>query len=162
MVELRPEDVERVARTVHDLLRGSLDGESPYRAQSYEELDGHIKEANRQQIRRAPLILAELGFRVEHKDCDGALPEVRLSGALPEVRLSEEEIERASVAEHEGWRRQKIATGYRFGPVRDDLARTHPSLVPWEELTDSVRNLDRQRVRLLPWIASMLKLKVQR
>lgn len=145
--------MERVARTVHDLLRGSLDGESPYRAQSYEELDDHIKEANRQQIRRAPLILAELGFRVEHKDC---------SGALPEVRLSEEEIERASVAEHEGWRRQKTANGYRFGPVRDDLARTHPSLVPWEELTDSVRNLDRQRVRLLPWIASMLKLKVQR
>lgn len=153
MVEIRAEDIERVAREVHELLRGSLDGGSPYRAQAYDELDDHIKEANRQQIRRAPVLLAELGYRVEQDD--------RATGRQ-EVCLTEEEIERASIAEHEGWMRQKTSDGYRFGPVRDDLTRTHPSLVPWEELTDSVRDLDRQRVRLLPWIARELKLRIMR
>lgn len=153
MVEIRTEDVERVAREVHELLRGSLDGGSPYRAQAYADLDGHIKEANRQQVLRAPALLAELGYRVEQDD--GLT-------ATPAFDLTEEEIERASIAEHEGWMRQKISAGYRFGPVRDDLTRKHPYLVPWEELTDSVRDLDRQRVRLLPWIARELGLRVLR
>lgn len=153
MVEIRAEDVERVAGEVHELLRRSLDAGSPYRTQSYNDLDDHMKEANRQQIRRAPALLAELGYRVEQDD--------RVT-RRPAVRLTAEEVESASIAEHEGWMREKISAGYRFGPVRDDVTRTHPSLVPWEDLTDAVRELDRQRVRLLPWIARELGLRVLR
>jgi RyR domain len=153
MVEIRTEDVERVAREVHEMLRGSLDGGSPYRAQAYDDLDDHIKEANRQQVLRAPALLAELGYRVEQGDGPAA---------ATALDLTDEEIERASIAEHEGWMRQKTSAGYRYGPVRDDLTRAHPYLVPWEELTESVRALDRQRVRLLPWIAHELGLRVTR
>ena len=153
MLDIQADDVERVARMVHELLRGSLDSGSPYGLQAYEDLPDHIKEANRQQVLRAPELLAALGYRLERSD---------EATERPAVQLTEAEIEEASVAEHEGWMRQKSASGYRYGAVRDDSKRTHPSLVPWDQLPASVRELDRQRVRLLPWIARELRLRAER
>lgn len=153
MAELRDDDVERVAGMVHELLRRSLAGESPYRFQAFEELGSHIREANRQQVLRAPGLLTALGFHVERDDS---------AKDRPTIDLTEAEVEQASIAEHHGWMRQKFSAGYRYGAVRDDLNRIHPSLVPWEQLSEEVRELDRQRVRLLPWIARELGLRVNR
>jgi hypothetical protein len=35
---------------------------------------------------------------------------------------------------HEGWMKQKIADGWHHGSVKDADAKTHPCLVPFEEL----------------------------
>ena len=35
---------------------------------------------------------------------------------------------------HEQWMLNKIAQGYTYGPVRDHEKKTHPSLVPFEQL----------------------------
>lgn len=153
MMELREDDVERVAGMIHELLRGSPDGGSPYRLQAFEDLDSHIKDANRQQVLRAPGLLTTLGFHLERDDP---------AKKWPAIDLTEAEVEEASIAEHDGWMRQKFSAGYRYGAVRDDLDRTHPSLVPWEQLSEAVREQDRQRVRLLPWIARELGLRVTR
>jgi hypothetical protein len=153
MLDIQAKDVELVARMVHELLRRSLDFGSPYGLQAYEDLPDHIKVANRQQVLRAPELLTALGYHVEHDD---------KARERPAVHLTEAEIEQASIAEHEGWMRQKTSAGYRYGELRDDPNRTHPSLVPWDQLPESVRELDRQRVRLLPWIARELRLRVER
>ncbi len=44
---------------------------------------------------------------------------------------------------HEVWQRQRLADGWTFGPERDDARRLHPSLVPYDELSDSERQYDR-------------------
>lgn len=44
---------------------------------------------------------------------------------------------------HEGWSAQRIADGWRYGPQRDDVAKTHPCLVPYEELSESEKDYDR-------------------
>jgi hypothetical protein len=43
---------------------------------------------------------------------------------------------------HEVWARQRISDGWTYGPVRDDQLKQHPSLVPYEELSESERNYD--------------------
>jgi hypothetical protein len=35
---------------------------------------------------------------------------------------------------HEGWSRHKVATGWVFGDVKDEAAKTHPCLVPYDQL----------------------------
>lgn len=35
---------------------------------------------------------------------------------------------------HEGWVRDKLADGWVYGPVKDSAKKTHPFLVPFEEL----------------------------
>ncbi|HYC59201.1 MAG TPA: RyR domain-containing protein [Thermoanaerobaculia bacterium] len=45
---------------------------------------------------------------------------------------------------HELWAAQRIAAGWSYGPKRDDSAKHHPCLVPYEELPDAEREYDRQ------------------
>ena len=48
---------------------------------------------------------------------------------------------------HEVWAAGRIAEGWTYGPERDDAARRHPCLVPYEELSDSEREYDRATSR---------------
>jgi hypothetical protein len=52
-----------------------------------------------------------------------------LSGATPEEH-------------HEAWMMQKIADGWVHGPVKDGEAKTHPCLVPYDELSQGQRLKD--------------------
>jgi RyR domain len=44
---------------------------------------------------------------------------------------------------HDAWSRQRLADGWRYGPRRDDAGKTHPGLVPYDELTESEKEYDR-------------------
>lgn len=43
---------------------------------------------------------------------------------------------------HEGWLAEKIATGWKYGPVRDPEKREHPCMVPYAELPAEQRAKD--------------------
>jgi len=45
---------------------------------------------------------------------------------------------------HENWAKLRIAEGWHYGPRRDDREKEHPSLVPYEQLSESERQYDRQ------------------
>ena len=44
---------------------------------------------------------------------------------------------------HEVWASSRIAQGWTWGPVRSDAFKTHPSLVPYEELPEEEKQYDR-------------------
>lgn len=44
---------------------------------------------------------------------------------------------------HEVWARSRMAEGWTWGPERDDAARRHPCLVPYDELPESEKEYDR-------------------
>jgi class 3 adenylate cyclase len=44
---------------------------------------------------------------------------------------------------HEIWAQQRISEGWKFGPQRDDIRKEHPGLVPYEELSESEKQYDR-------------------
>ena len=58
----------------------------------------------------------------------------------PELQALAEEIARNV---HEVWSASRIAEGWTYGPRRDDRAKTHPCLVPYEELSESEKGYDR-------------------
>lgn len=45
---------------------------------------------------------------------------------------------------HENWARQRMDEGWRYGPERNDERKEHPSLVPYEELSESEKDYDRR------------------
>ena len=44
---------------------------------------------------------------------------------------------------HEVWAATRIAQGWTYGVRRDDAAKHHPCLVPYDDLTDEEREFDR-------------------
>lgn len=74
--------------------------------------------------------------------------------------LTEEQVERAAVAEHERWMTYTRGLGYRWGPTRDDVALTHPDLVPWDDLDEPTRDKDRERVRAIPSLLASVGLEL--
>lgn len=45
---------------------------------------------------------------------------------------------------HENWARQRMDDGWRYGPRRDDAKKEHPSLVPYERLSEKEKEYDRR------------------
>lgn len=56
----------------------------------------------------------------------------------------EELIEEMARNVHDVWAQGRIAEGWTYGRQRDDKGKTHPCLVPYEELPDIEREYDRQ------------------
>ena len=44
---------------------------------------------------------------------------------------------------HEVWAQSRIAEGWTYGPVRDDIKKEHPCLVPYNELPEIEKEYDR-------------------
>ena len=44
---------------------------------------------------------------------------------------------------HEIWAQGRVAEGWTYGPARDDEKKTTPGLVPYDQLTDSEKQYDR-------------------
>lgn len=63
---------------------------------------------------------------------------------LPEAL--DELVEQMARNVHEVWSQGRISQGWRYGARRDDSLKTHPCLVPYEELPETEREYDRQTV----------------
>lgn len=44
---------------------------------------------------------------------------------------------------HEVWAKNRMNDGWTYGAVRDDVAKKHPCLVPYDELPESEKHYDR-------------------
>jgi voltage-gated potassium channel Kch len=72
----------------------------------------------------------------------------------PQFAFQPDELEYLAELEHQRWIANRLQTGWTWGPVRDDEARAHPSLVPWKELSTTERNKDRAAVlTIMPMLA---------
>jgi hypothetical protein len=66
------------------------------------------------------------------------------------VEFTGEQVEELARRGHDRWQDERRQAAWRYGPVRDAHAKLSPYLVPWDELIEDVRNLDRDAVRLIP------------
>ena len=132
---------EALARQVHAdyVAARHAAGESPPLALPWEELPEEARERSRATVDEIALKLGRTGLR--------AVPHALAPGVS--ATLAPAELELLATLEHERWLAERRDDGWTQGP-RDDAARSHPSLVPWSELTESEREKDRDIVRAIP------------
>ena len=76
--------------------------------------------------------------------------------------FTKEEGEILAEMEHERWMQEKITDGWSYGSERNDEKRIHPSMVPYEQLSDSEKEKDRDTVRNIPRILSLIDFQIYR
>ena len=106
----------------------------------WDELSEESKDVNRQQADHIAVKLRAIRCRAELL-ADATEP--------PVTAFTAEEIEAMARMEHQRWCASKWLAGWRHGP-RHDAKRVHDNLVPWEQLSEPLREYDRDPARQIP------------
>lgn len=135
--------LELLARGIHDSYRerrrATLHGDDASLA-DWDELPETLRASNRDQAAHIADKLHLIGCGVV--SYQGRTP--------PPFHFTPDEIERLARIEHDRWADERIHQGWKPGLQRDAKAKTTPYLVPWEKLSEPVRELDRDAVREIP------------
>ena len=116
------------------------------------ELAENIKESNRQQADHILDKLRAIGCGIRPMTGDEPAP----------IEFDEDEIEIMAVMEHDRWMAERRLDGWVYGLERDHDRNTSPSLVPYDELPEDVKDYDRRAVRAIPEILALAKFEVYR
>jgi RyR domain len=143
-----PERIEAVdeqfARSIHGAYvaqakaRGETQETNPSMV-PWEKLPADLRQANIAQAADIGAKLAAIGAVV--------IPE---SPAAPVFAFTDREVEFLSQLEHQRWMRERIDAGWTYGEPRDNKRKIHPDLRDWADLSEEVRDKDRDAIRSLP------------
>jgi len=116
------------------------------------KLPPHLRESNRKQADDIRRKLESIGCRI--------VPAGEAGGEAFE--FTAEELERLAEEEHDRWVREREADGWRYAPEKDIVRKLSPFLVPWERLSEDIREHDRNAVRAIPRVLAAAGLAVRR
>jgi hypothetical protein len=125
----RGEDLARALHAAYRAAQGA--GGSDAASADWEGLPDNLRRANRAAAAHIPVYEMLLA---------------RLSDQGSAVSPSPEVLEQLAPIEHRRWVAERIHEGWHHGPVRDNLRRRHPSLVPFDRLSAEERQKDRDAV----------------
>lgn len=106
----------------------------------WEELDETFRRSNRGAA-------FDIGPKLREVHC---AVEPMADWDAPVFAFDGEEVERLARMEHERWCKDRTGDGWVYAPVKNVEKKEHPDLVSWEELSDEVKDKDREAVRLIP------------
>jgi hypothetical protein len=120
--------------------------------QPWEALREDLRESNRKQA-------DDIGAKLRAINC-GMMPVADREPGT--ITFTPAEIETMSEMEHERWMVERRLAGWVYGPERDVARKITPYLAPWTELTDDVKEWDREAVRAIPEVLAQAKFEVYR
>lgn len=150
-------DLELLAEKIHEMYYNVQikAGETPEKNSSlkpWHELPEDLKDSNRQQAYHIKFKLNAFGYDIIEKD--SILNEIIFT-KNPDL------LEKMSKAEHIRWVDEKLLKGWSFAPgKKDPVKRTHPDLIPYEELDEPTKQKDRDTILNIPEILSLSGKKI--
>jgi serine phosphatase RsbU (regulator of sigma subunit) len=107
----------------------------------FDDLPDDIKYSNIDNAVHIPTKLLSIGYKIR---------QVKKGFKPFALHLNHEEIETMSRVEHIRWSWEKRLNGWAYGNSKDEIKKTHPSLIPYEQLSESEKQKDRELVKLIP------------
>lgn len=134
---------DEIAQTIHEHYCDSIaaqgrDPTSEPAGQPWPQLANSYRQANRHQ---ADHLWAKLALT----DCHAVAEEM-----VDSFAFTPREVERLALIEHQRWAADRYLDGWTHAPVRDNALKHHPQLIPYADLSDPMKDLDRFAVRGVP------------
>ncbi|HTH49559.1 MAG TPA: RyR domain-containing protein, partial [Candidatus Limnocylindria bacterium] len=131
---------EVLARALHqDYLESAGEKTDSDAAVAWEDLSAEMQEANRNEANHIAIKLKAAGLHLVPLTALEAEP----------FSFTPDEVEQLAMLEHDRWVKERTALGWTPGP-RNAENKTNPNLVPWSELPEASREMNRASVRQLP------------
>jgi hypothetical protein len=153
---------ERAARLIHDRYASQTERRTAA-TRPWADLDEFYRGSNRRAVQNALWMVEKIGGHTWNTFGTpvNSVSVTGLHGLPPLEQLSLMGFDRATAlamarAEHEDWCRYYRASGWTYGPVRDDTAKVHDKLVDWATVEADPKLLD-SAVRSLAATLSKLR-----
>lgn len=147
-------NIEILARKIHEnynALQLARHPAMPLQHPTWDNLPDSLKYSNIRQAQSIPEKLAKVGCFI-----GSAAPDA----IMKPYTLSEEEVEILSRYEHDLWVAERRKTGWTLGAEKNAELKITPYLVPYEELTEDIKELDRDTIRGIPSLLHSVGLEV--
>lgn len=153
-VTARPElkDLEKLARAIHELYNEKQLERYPNQPLKYPDFDkltDSLKYSNLRQAMDIPEKLRQMGFVMRS-----------IGNGDPVKSIPEEYIEYLAEQEHEAWVAERVASGWVAGDRVDAGKKITPYLVPYDELPEEIKQLDRDPVQNIPLLLERIGMAV--
>ena len=87
--------------------------------------------------------LGWVGFQIAAGQPYNEIPsEDQLKSLHDAIKNREGKTKLSPEEEHDNWMRFKLADGWKYGKVKDETAKTHPDILPFEELPEIEQRKD--------------------
>jgi hypothetical protein len=149
------EKLDQLAKMVHQsyINKRTREGAKPQSDPAlvpWGQLGEGLKESNRQQADHIAVKLRAIGC--------GMIP-ADSSANRPERTINASELEVLAKMEHARWNADRFLAGWTLGDKNTAELKT-PYLVSWEELSEEIRDYDREPVRNLPALAREMGMRI--
>jgi hypothetical protein len=137
------ERLDRLAQAVHEFysLGQIKQGRRDESTVAWAVLPPEYRESSRANADHIPIKLRVIGARLAPRD----------TVAEPITEFTGEQIKILAEMEHARWVAERRLSGWTSGP-KDVRKRTNPNLVPWCDLGEKTKEIDRNTVRDIPRI----------
>lgn len=147
---------ETLARQIHHEYvtkqreKGISEQENPSTV-PWNKLTDSLQESNRNQAKHI----------MEKIDSIGCDISILMDWRDPLFEFEPEELENLSRTEHDRWVEDRIKLGWKQGP-RDVANKITPYLIPYDELTEEIKELDRDAIRNIPLLLAKTGFSIYR
>ena len=115
------------------------------------KLELHFRVSNIAAATHGLMMLGQLGYAVAPGDKQKLSPQ-----RIPVLNRGSAEMELLAKCEHNRWMAERLMSGWKYGPEKDNIRRQRPTMVPWEALTDAEKDLDYQQIETLVVVVNRL------
>ena len=136
-------NLEKLAIAIHELFNEKQLERYPAKPlenQNFSDLPDLLKYSNLRQARGITKKLDLMGWEMRPQGSEGEIIE----------EIPDEFIERLAIHEHDEWMRERLASSWTYGEVKNTSEKTSPYLVPYVELSETAKDQDRDVVRSIP------------
>ena len=158
--------IETLGRLIHEAYcrergaAGQTSATTPS-LRSWDDLPDDLRSSNREQAADIPMKLHLIGYELLTDPRRQAIPGAMAPDDAAFVKALRDNEDVLARHEHERWCREKARRGWTEGR-RDDTARQHPDLVPWEKLDATAQGKDREAVRNIPALLAAAGFRIQK
>ena len=147
------DNIEKLAIAIHELYNQKQLERHPEKPVSFPDFSGLPDSMKYSNLRQARSI---------HKKLEMMDWEMRRQGSPGEMitEIPADVVETLARVEHEQWIQERKGSGWVFGKTKNVANKISPYLVPYHQLPEETKELDRDTIRNIPDLLAMIGMRI--